>query len=113
MNIELNLQLARLLWPEMEIITHIGPGYDGVETHWKGALTNGHCQRIPDLSSTYEGMGMVLERMREKGYLAELKVGRELSAAGFRRYVGTLDLETASTLPEAVALAVVKVLEAR
>jgi len=68
MNAETNLALARKLCPKRRA-SAVSGGY----SYWlddEGRVTN----TIPDLSS-WEGMGLVIERMWELGYLSRLSTG--------------------------------------
>lgn len=84
-----------------------------------GTWKNGEptiADRIPLFSTTYEGMGLVLERMRELPYWCEIEIGPNdvdgveviyRAAAGWSRGGAT-----GRTLPEAVARAALDVIEA-
>lgn len=102
MDVELNLALAQKLWPEREVFNQ-APASRGPEWWWR--LDDGSVQHVPDFAS-YEGMGLVIERMYRYGAWDTLGEGFYWSW-----HKGTKVAETvAATLPQAVFLATCKAL---
>jgi len=99
MNAELNLALARKLWPEMEIDEPTACWRTRGSTSWRG-------RRIPDFGS-YQGMGLVIERMQERGQRIVIQPFVPSANAAYSVGFGCATPVTCSEagLREAVALA--------
>ena len=105
MNTELNLRLARALWPEREIDEPTGCWRMPGSTSWRG-------RRIPDLAGSYEGMGLALERMLGAGWTVEIStlMGPDGWVVVLRTVGGGICAGSAPRLMQAFERAVVKAL---
>lgn len=110
MNTERNLELAKLLWPE-GAFTYT---YQGMR-QWQVGL---NFAPLPDLYGSPEGMLMVIEKMRAKGWHIHISSWTEGYRAMFLKEDSNQNIlsyksATLPGLPQAVAEAATKALEAQ
>jgi len=103
MNAELNLALARKLWPGRKLFNQAPVTQ---EADWWWCLDNKRVESIPDFGS-YQGMGLVIERMQERGQRIVIQPFVPSANAAYSVGFGCATPVTCSEagLREAVALA--------